>query len=227
LRRIEWLARDPNIEFVEQPLPASSPANDFLWLKARSPLPIVADESYLHASDVALCAECFHGVNVKLCKAGGVTRGFEALSAARQAGLKTMLGCMTESSILTAAGAHLAELTNWLDLDGNVLNNNDPFAGVTSVRGVMSFSTATEPVRRRSASGRANVLARSRRKRADQQRSLRGSDLRPGSHVLFHGHRTVWAQGGPALTPRLAGAAELLARRQAYSKVCFNRRKNV
>jgi hypothetical protein len=52
---------------------------------------------------------------------------------------------MTESSILTAAGAHLAELTTWLDLDGNLLITNDPFAGVTSPRGVMSFSTATEP----------------------------------------------------------------------------------
>jgi L-Ala-D/L-Glu epimerase len=145
LRRLEWLARDPHIEFVEQPLPAANPPSDFQWLKARSPLPLVADESYVHASDVSLCADCFHGVNVKLCKAGGVTRGFEALSAARQAGLKTMLGCMTESSILTAAGAQLAELTDWLDLDGNLLITNDPFAGVTSEKGVMSFRTATEP----------------------------------------------------------------------------------
>ena len=145
LRRLEWLARDPNIEFVEQPLPASNPRSDFVWLKERTPLPIVADESYVHASDVDLCAECFHGVNVKLCKAGGITRGFEALATARKAGLKTQLGCMTESSVLTAAGAHLAELTDWLDLDGNLLITNDPFAGITSVRGVMSFSSATEP----------------------------------------------------------------------------------
>jgi len=145
LRRLEWLARDPHIEFVEQPLPAANPAADFLWLRERSPLPLVGDESYLHASDVSRCADCFHGVNVKLCKAGGVTRGFEALTAARQAGLKTMLGCMTESSILTAAGAHLAELTDWLDLDGNLLITNDPFAGITSEHGVMSFRTATEP----------------------------------------------------------------------------------
>ncbi len=145
LRRLEWLAGDRHIEFVEQPMPATNPPADFIWLKERSPLPIVADESYLHASDVTLCADCFHGVNVKLCKAGGVTRGFEALSAARKVGLKTMLGCMTESSILTAAGAHLAELTDWLDLDGNALITNDPFAGITSERGVMSFATATEP----------------------------------------------------------------------------------
>ena len=68
LRRLEWLARDPNIEFVEQPLPASNPPGDFIWLKERSTLALVADESYLHASDVALCAECFHGVNVKFAK---------------------------------------------------------------------------------------------------------------------------------------------------------------
>ena len=145
LRRIEWLARDPHIEFVEQPMPASSPPADFVWLKERSPLPMVADESYMSADHVSLCADCFHGVNVKLCKAGGVTRGFEALVAARRAGLKTMLGCMIESSILTAAGAHLAELTDWLDLDGNLLITNDPFAGVTSEKGVMSFANAREP----------------------------------------------------------------------------------
>jgi L-Ala-D/L-Glu epimerase len=145
LNRLEWLARDSRIEFVEQPLPAANPPSDFIWLKERSPLPLIADESYVSAADVSLCADCFHGVNVKLCKAGGVTRGFEALSAARRAGLKTQLGCMTESSVLTAAGAHLAELTDWLDLDGNLLITNDPFRGITSKQGVMSFAGATEP----------------------------------------------------------------------------------
>jgi len=145
LHRLEWLACDPNIEFVEQPMPASHPAADFIWLKERSPLPLVADESYLNAADIGRCAECFHGVNVKLCKTGGVTRGFEALTAARRAGLKTMLGCMIESSILTSAGAHLAALTDWLDLDGNLLITNDPFAGVTSECGMMSFGQTLEP----------------------------------------------------------------------------------
>lgn len=145
LRRIEWLTRDPHIEFIEQPMPASTPSEDFAWLKERSPLPIMADESYLNANDLSRCADCFHAVNVKLCKTGGVTRGFEALSAARKAGLKTMLGCMIESSILTSAGAHLAELTDYLDLDGNLLITNDPFRGVTSEHGLMSFSTAPTP----------------------------------------------------------------------------------
>jgi L-alanine-DL-glutamate epimerase-like enolase superfamily enzyme len=144
LRRIETLARDPHIEFVEQPMPADRPPADFIWLKERSPLPVVGDESYQSAADAGLCAECFHGVNVKLCKTGGVSRGLEALQAARRAGLKTMIGSMVESSILTSAGAHLAELADWLDLDGMLLITNDPFVGVTSERGVMSFTNAVE-----------------------------------------------------------------------------------
>ena len=144
LRQIEWLARDGHIEFIEQPMPASSDPQDMAWLKERSPLPIFGDESYHHASDVTLAAECFHGVNVKLVKTGGISGAQEALQAARQAGLKTMIGCMIESSVLISAGAHLAELADHLDLDGNLLISNDPYAGVTAVNGVMSFAPAEE-----------------------------------------------------------------------------------
>ncbi|MDQ6654913.1 MAG: dipeptide epimerase [Verrucomicrobiota bacterium] len=144
LRRIEELARDPHIEFVEQPMPAEQAPMDFAWLRERSPLPIIGDESYKTAKDLNLCVDCFDGVNVKLCKTGGVSRGIEALRAARGAGLKTMLGSMVESSILTSAGAHLAALADWLDLDGMLLITNDPFSGVTSEQGVLSFAHAHE-----------------------------------------------------------------------------------
>ena len=144
LEMIEWLAKDGHIEFVEQPMPSATPAKDWTWLKQRSPLPIFADESYHLARDVAQAAECFHGVNVKLVKTGGVSAGFEALQAARKAGLKTMLGCMIESSILISAAASLAELCDYLDLDGNILITNDPYVGVKSEKGMLSFAAAPE-----------------------------------------------------------------------------------
>ena len=144
LEMIEWLAKDGHIEFVEQPMPAATPVKDWVWLKARSPLPIFADESYHLAKDVPQVAECFHGANVKLVKTGGVSGGFEALSAARKAGLKTMLGCMIESSILISAAAHLAELCDHLDVDGNILISNDPYLGVTSSKGTLSFAQSPE-----------------------------------------------------------------------------------
>jgi L-Ala-D/L-Glu epimerase len=144
LRQLESLARDPHIEFVEQPMPASTPARDLAWLKSRSPLPLFGDESCQNASDISHCAQCYHGVNVKLIKTGGLTGAYETLQAARQAGLKTMLGCMIETSILITAAAHLAELTDYLDLDGNLLISNDPFVGATAVRGAVSFAAAPE-----------------------------------------------------------------------------------
>jgi len=142
LEMIEWLARDPHIQFVEQPMPANTNPKHLVWLKQRSPLPLFADESFHSAKDVELCAECFHGVNVKLVKTGGVTAGFEALRAARKLGLKTMIGCMIETSVLISAAAHLAELCNFLDLDGNLLITNDPYLGVTAENGILSFANA-------------------------------------------------------------------------------------
>jgi L-alanine-DL-glutamate epimerase-like enolase superfamily enzyme len=146
LSHLEWLARDGHIEFIEQPMPADTPAQEWRWLRERSPLPIMADESYHSAADAERCAECFHAVNVKLVKTGGISGAYEALRTARRLGLKTMIGCMIESSVLITAAAHLAELADFLDLDGNLLITNDPYSGATAERGIISFANAPEPV---------------------------------------------------------------------------------
>ncbi len=145
LRMLEWLvATDKNIQFVEQPMPREAKLSDLVWLKERSPLPLFADESCHTVKDIPCCAECFHGVNVKLVKTGGVTMAYDTLQAARRAGLKTMIGCMIETSLLISAAAHLAELADHLDVDGNLLITNDPFRGVTAEKGMLSFASAAE-----------------------------------------------------------------------------------
>jgi len=145
LRMLEWLvATDKKIQFVEQPMPRNAADKDLIWLKERSPLPVFADESCHTVKDIARCAECFHGVNVKLVKTGGASMAKETLQAARKAGLQTMIGCMIETSVLISAAAHLAELADFLDVDGNILITNDPFTGVTAKNGVLSFAGAKE-----------------------------------------------------------------------------------
>ena len=144
LRNLEWFAKDSHIEFCEQPMHSSTPREDWVWLKARTPIPIFADESFHHAKDAEYCAECFHGVNAKLIKTGGISGAYDALQAAQRLGLKTMIGCMIESSILTSAAAHLATLTNHLDIDGNLLCTNDPYIGPTSLKGNISFAPTIE-----------------------------------------------------------------------------------
>jgi L-Ala-D/L-Glu epimerase len=144
LRQLEWLADDGQVQFVEQPMPRATSLEDLAWLKVRSPLPLFADESCHNVKDIARCAEGYHGVNVKLVKTGGISMARETLSAARQAGLKTMIGCMIETSVLISAAAQLAELADFLDIDGNLLITNDPYAGVTAKKGILSFARAKE-----------------------------------------------------------------------------------
>jgi hypothetical protein len=51
---------------------------------------------------------------------------------------------MIETSILISAAAHLAELCDYLDVDGNILCTNDPYLGVANSNGLLSFAAAPE-----------------------------------------------------------------------------------
>ncbi|MEZ5944823.1 MAG: dipeptide epimerase [Planctomycetaceae bacterium] len=123
------------VEFIEQPLPADCSQEDQQRVFKQSALPIIADESCLVEKDVAKCAPLFHGVNVKLCKCGGITPAFRMLRQARQLGLKTMVGCMVESSVGISGAAQLLPLLDYADLDGAVLLSEDAAAGVSVKNG--------------------------------------------------------------------------------------------
>jgi L-alanine-DL-glutamate epimerase-like enolase superfamily enzyme len=133
LRMIEWLATR-GVEFVEQPMPKEQLA-DTAWLRERSPLPLIADESCQRLGDVRRCAEAFHGVNIKLMKCTGLREAQRMIVLARALGLKVMLGCMTETSCAISAAAQLSPLVDWADLDGAVLIKNDCFDGARIVGG--------------------------------------------------------------------------------------------
>ena len=122
------------VEYCEQPLPAGDPG--YAELKRDSPIPIYVDEDCHTLADVAACAERAHGVNVKLAKSGGIREAIRMVHAARALGLGCMLGCMIESGLGIAAGAHIASLFDHVDLDGNILIAHDPWPGVDFVEGV-------------------------------------------------------------------------------------------
>ena len=129
LRMIEWLA-GRNVLFIEQPMPKER-LDDTAWLRERSPLPLVADESVQRLADVRRCHGVFHGINIKLMKCTGLREAREMIAVARALDLKVMLGCMTETSCAISAAAQLAPLVEWADLDGALLIANDVFAGAT------------------------------------------------------------------------------------------------
>jgi L-alanine-DL-glutamate epimerase-like enolase superfamily enzyme len=123
-----------DLQYCEQPLVAGDP--DGPELKRRSPIPIYVDEDCHTSADVEECKQRAHGINIKLAKSGGIREAVRMVHAARALGLGVMLGCMVESGLGVAAGAHVASLMDHVDLDGNLLLAEDPWPGVQFSDGV-------------------------------------------------------------------------------------------
>ncbi len=112
------------MELIEQPLPADD-WQGMAEVFRHSALPIIADESCQIESDVERCAGCFHGINIKLVKCGGMTPARRMVARARQLGLRVMMGCMTESTVGISAAAQFLPLLDYADLDGPLLLARD------------------------------------------------------------------------------------------------------
>jgi len=94
------------IKMIEQPLPRGEP------------IMLCADESCLDTSELEQAARRYQMVNIKLDKTGGLT---EALNLARQAkdkGMTLMVGNMTGTSLAMAPAYVIAQLCDFVDLDG-------------------------------------------------------------------------------------------------------------
>jgi len=139
VRNLRDMARF-EIEFCEQPIPAGTP-EQLRYVREATSIPIVADEDARTASDVGALIGCVDGINVKLVKCGGIRGALAMIHTARALGMRIMLGCMVESSVLSTAAAHLSPLVDWADLDGPFLIGADPFRGVTYVNGKLMLPT--------------------------------------------------------------------------------------
>lgn len=122
-----------DIELVEQPVPA----HDFEGMKAITravETPILADESVFSAEDAVKIIQngAADLINIKLMKTGGIWKALQICSVADVYGVKCMMGCMLESRLSVAAGAHLAAAKGCItlcDLDGPSLCSSDPYTG--------------------------------------------------------------------------------------------------
>ncbi|MCR5887116.1 dipeptide epimerase [Hymenobacter sp. J193] len=124
------------VRVLEQPLPAAAAA-DYCYLRPRSPFPLFADESVTHDADFADTARQFHGVNMKLMKAGGYRQGLEILRQTRAHSLQTMLGCMVETSLGIWSAMQVSGLAQVHDLDGFLIIRDEPFGFVRETEGLV------------------------------------------------------------------------------------------
>ncbi|MBJ6145627.1 enolase C-terminal domain-like protein [Hymenobacter sp. BT559] len=136
LQFLEQVAGVPGLvlHLLEQPLPAAL-ADDYRYLRPRTAVPLLADESVTDEADFSDIARQFHGVNVKLMKAGGYQRGIDLLRRTRAQGLLPMLGCMVETSLGIWSALQISALAEVHDLDGMLIVRDEPFGLVHEADG--------------------------------------------------------------------------------------------
>ncbi len=133
-RSLGVLARDLDLELIEQPLPATS-ISELRTLPSSVRRIIAADESlhgekdaHILAADPPAC-----GIfNIKLMKCGGIRPALAIAGIAQAAGIDLMWDCNDESVVSIAAALHAAYAcprTRYLDLDGSFDLARDPASG--------------------------------------------------------------------------------------------------
>ncbi len=125
-----------HIAFVEQPLP-SSMTEAGKYLKPKSPYPVMADESICADADFDELIQQFHGINMKLMKAGGYLNGIRLLNEAKARGMQTMVGCMVETTLGMSGAWALCGITDYADLDGYMVIKNEPFGLLKEENGLV------------------------------------------------------------------------------------------
>ena len=132
--RDRWLS-ERKAEYIEQPLVEGDEDKLKYLFEGRS-LPIFIDESCRFSEDVSRHYHYVDGVNLKLMKCGGITEAVKILNVAKSHNLKTMIGCMSESSVSISAGASISGIIDYVDLDSHYNLDPDPSEGCSMVNGV-------------------------------------------------------------------------------------------
>ncbi len=120
-----WL-KEQGVLLIEQPMKKDN-IDGNAFITSQSPIPIIADEAFQRLTDLPHIKGAYHGINIKLMKSTGMFEAYKMIKEGRKAGLKVMIGCMSETSIATLAGAALAPLCDFEDLDGPFLTKNNPY----------------------------------------------------------------------------------------------------
>lgn len=121
---------------IEQPLPRGQ---DQELEGYESAAPLCSDESCQHIGELAEAAKRYQMINIKLDKCGGLTHGLELAKAAASLDLGLMVGCMGGTSLSMAPSHVLAQLCDYVDIDGPLLIKKDREGGLVYERGMVTL----------------------------------------------------------------------------------------
>jgi len=123
---------------IEQPLPRGDDAELEGY---ESPAPLCGDESCLHLGEFETAARRYDIINIKLDKTGGLTHALELANAARAADKRLMTGCMGGTSLSMAPSHIVAQMSDFVDIDGPLLIGDDRPGGLVYTGGEVSLPT--------------------------------------------------------------------------------------
>jgi len=115
---------DASVELIEQPL-RDGYSNILQNYSIMTSIKICADESARTSADIEKIAGTYRAVNIKLDKAGGLTVALAMAEKAKKAGLAVMIGCHVSTSLSMAPATVVAQLADYVDLDGPLLLERD------------------------------------------------------------------------------------------------------
>lgn len=123
-------ALEGKLEMLEQPTPADD-LEALLQVTRRSPVPILADESVSQPPSAMEVANrrAADGMSIKLSACGGLACARQIDTIARVARMNTMVSCVNQPALLTAAGLSFAlssRNVEYGDLDGHFDLIDDP-----------------------------------------------------------------------------------------------------
>ena len=125
---------DLNLAMLEQPL---ARGGDEMLEGFESPITLAADESCLHTGELETAARRYSMINIKLDKTGGLTEGLRLAKAAKEKGCKLMVGNMMGTSLSMAPSFVVAQLCDFVDIDGPLLLKYDYPHALKYNRGVV------------------------------------------------------------------------------------------
>ena len=127
------------IKMIEQPLPRGE---DDALEGYQSPIMLCADESCLDTSELEQAARRYQMVNIKLDKTGGLTEALNLARRAKDKGMTLMVGNMTVTSLAMAPAYVIAQLCDFVDLDGALFLAADRSYPMSYEQGVVSGLTS-------------------------------------------------------------------------------------
>ncbi len=123
------------IKMIEQPLPRGE---DDALEGYQSPIILCADESCLDTSELEQAAKRYQMVNIKLDKTGGLTEALNLARRAKEKGMTLMIGNMTGTSLAMAPAYVVAQLCDFVDLDGALFLVGDRSHPMSYERGIVT-----------------------------------------------------------------------------------------